>query len=532
MSMIVPSMSLFERATVQVRALGFAILLAVAVTVGAPASSAQDQQRPEQKSEQKSEQRPGARERPAAPEQSAPPADSVTRHGIDVDGRRLAYKATAGTLPLLGPKGETAAHVFYTSFVVEGAPAPRPLTFLFNGGPGAASAFLNIGAAGPRIVGFNETGSAAVQPVGLVDNPDTWLAFSDLVFVDPVSTGYSRAVGGDDDAKDKFYGTEKDAAANAAVVQRYLARAGRSLDAVFLAGESYGGFRVAQLGRRLLRAGLDVRGLILISPAIEFSMIRGDELMALPKVLALPSLAFSHQAASAGGVPDPELRQEVEAFARGPYLLHQTGRRQNDPEITARLARYTGIASGEIERQYGRIGIGDYVRGVRRRTGHSISLYDGTVRVQLPRPAGDHHPDPILDYAVAALVPAFSTYARKELGYIVDQPYRLLNREVSGRWDYGTSPTRQGFAGALDDIEAARAQRPSLRVLFAGGYADLVTPYAVSQYLIDQMKPLDGAAPVELKVYAGGHMMYLRPASRQALARDVRTLFSVAMKTE
>jgi carboxypeptidase C (cathepsin A) len=165
---------------------------------------------------------------------SAPAADSVSRQSIDLRGDRLAYKATAGTLPLTDANGETAAHVFYTSYVVESAPGLRPVTFVSNGGPGAASVFLHIGALGPRAVPFNPNGSAALEPVRVEDNPDTWLGFTDLVFIDPVATGYSRAVGGEQEEKDKFFGVDKDADAMSQFVRLYLTRTGRLLDPIFL----------------------------------------------------------------------------------------------------------------------------------------------------------------------------------------------------------------------------------------------------------------------------------------------------------
>ncbi len=463
-------------------------------------------------------------------EAGKPVADQTTRHTLALEGRQLAYAATAGTLPLTGSKGETTAHVFYTAYTLEGAPAPRPVTFVFNGGPGAASAFLHIGALGPRVVPFNEKGSAALEPVRLADNPDTWLDFTDLVFVDPVSTGYSRATGGDDEAKDKFYGVEKDADALTDFVRLYLTRTGRTLSPVFLAGESYGGFRVSYLAKRLLRAGLDVRGVTLISPAIEFSLVRGDSLMLLPNALVLPSIAASHLELS--GAPDLEAKvAEVEAFARGRYLLHLAQGMRNQPDITAALAGYTGLAADDIARRHGRVTVRDFTRAYRRAKDRTLSLYDGAVSAPVPKPAEDgHHPDPILDNAVTVLTPAFVAYARGELGYQTDLDYRLLNRGVSGRWDYGTSASRQGYAGSLDELQEARTQRPSLRVLVTGGYTDLVTPFAASRYLIDQLEPIDGAAPVEVKVYRGGHMMYLRAPSRAALTKDARAMYAGAMK--
>ena len=158
-----------------------------------------------------------------------------------------------------------------------------------------------------------------------------------------------------------------------------------------------------------------------------------------------------------------------------------------------------------------------------------LSRYDATVSAPVPR-RSENHFDPILDGAVAVLTPAFTQYARTELGYRTDLEYRLLNREVSGRWDYGTSQTRQGFAGALEELQKARTHNPALGVLITHGYTDLVTPYGVSQYLIDQLAPIDTARPVELKVYRGGHMMYLRPVSRRALAQDARAFYGSVLK--
>lgn len=463
---------------------------------------------------------------PAASELARPVPDAVTDHAIDAGGRRLEYRATAGTLPLAGDKDEPAAHIFYTAYTLDAASRSRPVTFVFNGGPGAASAFLNLGGLGPRIVPFDTQGSAPIQPVALADNRDTWLPFTDLVFVDPVGTGYSMAVGGKDAAKDKFFGVSKDAEAMSDFARTYLARTGRSLAPVFLVGESYGGFRAAQLAKRLLRGGFDVRGVILVSPALEFSLIRGSDLLLLPLALQLPSIALAHRELTGGGKPGPEVVAELEAFAFGPYLTHLAAGRRDDPAIDAALARFTGLPASDVAHEHGRVTVEHFLSAYRRANDRVLSLYDGSVSVPVPRPAGRHHPDPILDYAVSVLAPAFANYARAELGYATDLPYRLLNHEVSGHWDYDTG--HQGYAGALADLQAARAQRPSLQVMIAAGYTDLVTPYAVSRHLINQLEPIDGAAPVALKLYDGGHMMYLRAASRSALAADARAMYAVA----
>jgi hypothetical protein len=187
---------------------------------------------------------PGARAggREADPSRLFPP-DAVSQHALAQGGKRLGYTTRAGSLPLLGSKGEVSARIFSVAYTLDQEAGNRPITFVFNGGPGAASAFLHLGTMGPRAVNFTANGAAALQPVALADNPDAWLDFTDLVFVDPVATGYSRSAAGTEEADKAFFGVEKDADAMADFVRLTLTRAGRTLSPVFLVGESYGGFR-------------------------------------------------------------------------------------------------------------------------------------------------------------------------------------------------------------------------------------------------------------------------------------------------
>jgi carboxypeptidase C (cathepsin A) len=457
------------------------------------------------------------------------PPDAVSRRTIVRDDKRIAYTATAGTLPLLSAKGEISARIFFVAYAIDEKPADRPVTFVFNGGPGASSAYLHLGAMGPRAVNFSPNGAAAVQPVELGDNPDTWLDFTDLVFVDPVATGYSRSAAGTDEADKAFFGVDKDADAMADFVRLALARTGRTLAPVFLAGESYGGFRVALLAHRLVANGATVKGVVMISPALEFSMLRSNPYAQLPMALALPSIAATHLERRDGAEGSLDILPEVERFARSTYLVHLAAGQKPDAEIDRALARYTGLSAETIRSHLSRVSMRTFTREYEASGERVLSRYDGTVSVPVPR-RGDVHFDPILDATVTVLTPAFTHYASAELGYRTDLEYHLLNRTVSGRWDFGTSPTHQGFASALGELQMARAQTPALAALIAHGYTDLVTPYAVSQYLVDQLAPLEGARPVEFKLYRGGHMMYLRPASRRAFAQDARSFYRSVLK--
>jgi carboxypeptidase C (cathepsin A) len=464
-----------------------------------------------------------------------PAEPSTTRHELRLGGRSLDYRATAGTLPLRDGAGEVTAQVFHVAYALEEPEATdRPVTFLFNGGPGAASAFLMLGGVGPRMVAFSEAGGYLPPPSRLVDNPDTWLAFTDLVFVDPVGTGYSRAAQSGEEADRRFFGVRQDASAMAAFIRLWLAREKRTLSPVFLAGESYGGFRAAVLAHALQEeSGITPSGVVLISPALEFLLLRGEEFALLPWAVSLPSMAAVHLERQGMDPADlgPRL-EEVERFALSDYLVNlAAGPGDLAPEVVATLARVTGLSPELARQSYGRISVSRFIKEYDRASRRVLSRYDGTVSGPDPDPASPNPggPDPVLDRAVPVWTSAFVAYAREELGFETDVTYRLLNPELAGGWDYGTPPSRQGYAGALDELQAARTLSPSLQVLIAHGYADLVTPYFASRYLVDQLPPLAGAAPIELEVYPGGHMMYTRPGSRRALTEDARLLYRRAL---
>jgi carboxypeptidase C (cathepsin A) len=456
------------------------------------------------------------------------PADSTTNHVIALGEKKLAYSATAGTLPIFGAKGEVAAKIFYVAYRLDGQPS-RPVTFVFNGGPGAGSAFLQLGAIGPRVVNFTPNGAAATQPVQLSDNSDSWLDFTDLVFIDPVSTGFSRTTTASEDAEKAFWSVDKDADALAGVIRLYLGRNGRELSPVFIAGESYGGFRGPLLMNRLLGAGVQVKGAVLISPALEFSMLRSDHFLLGPLVTDLPSIAASHLEMTRGQDKMLDAMKEVETFTWAQYLTFLASGEKPDDALIAKLSEYTGLSSAVIARASGRVSTRLFSREYRRAHDRALSYYDGTVTIAMPRGDDGVHIDPILDVAATALQPAMEKYARSELNFPTDLQYELLNRRVADNWDYGTKPNRQGFAGALEDLEKARVKNPHLEVLIASGYTDLVVPYAGSQLLVRQLNPIEGAKPVVVKVYPGGHMMYLRSTSRRDLKRDAAALYADAL---
>ncbi|MCQ8783703.1 S10 family peptidase [Mangrovibrevibacter kandeliae] len=465
------------------------------------------------------------------------PKNAVTAHSLSLpDGRVLDYHAEAGTAPLIGGDGAVQAQIFFTAYTLDGASTQtdggRPITFVFNGGPGAAAAYLHLGALGPRVIDTAADGTFLPPPQRLRDNPDTWLAFTDLVFVDPVGTGYSRAAPGTDE-KD-FWAVDRDIASLGAFVRLYLQHRGRTGAAVWLAGESYGGFRVARMAKTLQEdVGIPVSGAIMISPALEFAFVNPDEFDITQWALALPAMAsvnFERQGLRGDALAAK--RAEVERWASGDYLAALAGGLETSRAVSDTVARYTGLPLDLVRRNAGRISFSTFARSLLRDEGRTLSRYDGTIATAdtAPQAAFANAPDPVLDRSVPMLTSAFVGYVRDALGYRTDVSYRLLNRDTSNRWEFGGGG-RHGYAGSLDDLQEARSLNPDMRVLIAHGYGDLVTPYTVSRFLVDQLPTLSGAQPIRLSTYAGGHMMYLRPDSRQALAADAAALYAAAAET-
>ncbi|RUX32923.1 peptidase S10 [Mesorhizobium sp. M7A.F.Ca.US.011.01.1.1] len=461
------------------------------------------------------------------------PPPQTTNHSITLAGSKLDYQAKAATLSLLSGKGDVTAEIFYVAYTLEppasGAKGPqRPITFVFNGGPGAASAYLHIGALGPRIIATGADGEFLPSPQRLIDNPDSWLDMTDLVFVDPVGTGYSREAPGQD-TRD-FWGVNQDASSIGAFIRLYLAQNGRTGSPLFLAGESYGGFRAALLARTLQEdIGISPNGIVLISPALEFTLVQPDEFEPLHWALELPSLAAVRLRAE--GVSGDALREklaDVEHYAMGDYLTALTsGLEQGRRLASQRVADITGLPLDLVQRNSARIPTGLFAREFARASGKVLSPYDATIGTAdiAPESARIAGPDPVLDRSVPALTSAFVGYIRDELNFRTDVSYRLLNGEISHNWDYGTSASRQGYAGVMDDLQRARSLNPSLGVVIVNGYTDLVTPYLASRYLVNQIPSLANAKPIRLDVVEGGHMMYFRSDGRRALKEAASELY-------
>ena len=460
---------------------------------------------------------------PAADEHKLPP-DSTTKQTLALPGRTLAFSATAGSIRLFDGKSDPQADIAYTAYQLDGAdPATRPVTFLFNGGPGAASAYLQLGATGPWRLSINgDAGIPSASP-NLQPNAETWLDFTDLVFIDPVGTGYSRFVATGDDVRKRFFSIDGDVNSIALVIRRWLEKTGRLLSPKFVAGESYGGIRGPKIVRNLqTEQGVGVKGLILISPVFDFREFSGSSL--LQYVASLPTMAAVARETK-GAVSRADMA-DVENYAGGDFLLDLV-KGEADAAATNRLAdkvaALTGIDQALSRRLAGRFDAIEFRREFDRKNGKVTGRYDASVTGIDPFPDSSffHFSDPSGDALLAPLTSAAVDLMTRKLNWRPDGSYRLLNGEVEKSWDFGhgINPPE-----SISELRQILALDPKLKLLVGHGLFDLATPYFGTRIELDQLPAFAGPDRVKLVVYPGGHMFYSRDASRQAFRTEVEAL--------
>lgn len=468
---------------------------------------------------------------PAAKPAAELPAHVETQHTLQLGQRSLDYTAISETIALRDEKGNQTASVFTISYLADPKPGEtRPIAFLFNGGPGAASVFLHLGAVGPRIMDSPPSGAVPDPPVHLVDNPDTWLAFTDLVFVDPVGTGFSRGEGKDENPGKRFWNVKSDIESLDSVVRLWLTKHRRWGSRVYLVGESYGGFRVAAMAKSLEREeGITPNGIVMISPALDYAMLRPSAGDLIAAAVNLPTFAAS-VAAFAGDAKFAAA--PVEQFALSDYLTGLAALKgvppPGDPFI-AKVAAMIGLPEDIVRRERGWVGRDTFAHELRRKEDQVLSLYDATItRPALTNPWDHIAGDPVLDNAIAAYTAAFNAYAPKGLGYHTELQYRVLPRSIGGQWNFdGAREGQDGLGFALSGLQTALLDHPATKVLIVNGRYDLVTPYFASRWLIDQLALPDAVRQaIRVAVLDGGHMMYMRPDARAALAKDAAALFA------
>ncbi|MBN9733602.1 MULTISPECIES: peptidase S10 [unclassified Pseudonocardia] len=455
----------------------------------------------------------------------------------------LGYRADAQWI-VLRQEEKPAAEIFTVSYVAEDR-GERPVTFVFGGGPGGASAYLHLGVVGPRRIAFPGDGTMPSPPARLVDNPESWLAFTDLVVVDAVDTGFSRSAPGAEPTS--YYGTERDLDALVEVITRWLGDNGRWHSPVLVAGESYGGYRAARLIRRLQEsAGIGVSGSILISPALEFAGLStiGLELGdydVLPWVDTLPTMALAaahHGRSRAFGpdTPPSEIRRAAEEFATGEFATFLVRGAATDPadrqRVFERHAALTGLDVEDVARAEGRIRITRFTRDLLRADRLALGIYDATVTTTDPYPDRELYmgADPTLTGIAAAFGAGINQYLRGELGVRTGRTYTLLDPTVVAPWQDDTRAVyNHPPKGATDDLRYGLALNPGVRAIITHGHHDLVTPYHAGDRLRNQMRLTPGVASrLTAQHFDGGHMFYLWDDSRRAFTAAITDFVTTA----
>jgi carboxypeptidase C (cathepsin A) len=498
------------------------------------------------------------RDRSAAPDRPRPASEPlkyeppkpeektvVTHHQINLGGTAISYTATAGTLLLKEEDGRPKASMFFVYYARDGVKdlGKRPITYTFNGGPGSSSVWLHLGAFGPRRVVMEvESPQEVIPPVAppppyrLVDNQESLLDVTDLVFIDPVTTGFSREVPGED--PQQFHGVQEDLESVGEFIRLWTSRYGRWASPKFLAGESYGTTRAAGLSHYLQqRHGMYLNGIVLLSTVLDFQTNRFDAGNDVPYPLFLPTYtaaAWYHKR-----LPDDLQRgglqaavAEAERFALGDYLLALAQGNRLAPEarrdIATKLSRYTGLTPDFLDRVNLRLTIQTFVteleRDQRKRVGRLDSRYEGVDRD--PNGNGDGGDfDPSYAAIQGPFTAMLNSYVTDELGYKSDLPYEILTDRVRP-WKYGDN---NRYTNVAEDLRQAMSENPALRVFVGKGYYDLATPFFAAQYTFDHLGFEPGFPQrVTQAWYEAGHMMYVRRADREKLKADVTAFLRAA----
>ena len=438
-----------------------------------------------------------------------------TTNTVTMAGKRVTYVAETGMLPILKPDGTSRASVFYVAYtrVDETNAATRPVTFCFNGGPGSSSVWLHLGALGPRRARMNDDGTLPQPPFSVVDNPYSILDGSDLVFIDPIATGFSRAA--KDEKADQFFSQTADLDSVGEFIRLWTTRHERWLSPKFLCGESYGVFRAAGLAERLRsRYGMYLNGLILVSGVLDFATINDGSANDLPFELFLPN--YTATANYFKKLPPdlqadlPKALAEAREFAKGEYAsaLHQGAALPADErdKIVAELARLTGLKPQVIEDNNLRIDSSVFRKQLLHDEGLILGAYDARITGRDDDPAS---PYPVFDPSYAAtygpFAAAMNAYVRQELKFEDDLPYEIIAGVQP--WNYGS---HNDYPGVSDQLASVMNQNPYMRVLVLNGMRDLVCPPDTMRYALDHMQ-LDRAyrTNITYATFEAGHMMYV-----------------------
>jgi len=474
----------------------------------------------------------------ASPEREEPPV--ITHHSVRVGGRTLNYTVTTGFMPLKNAvSGEIEAQIFYMAYTLDGVPQSekRPLMFSFNGGPGSASVWLHLGAIGPRRVKMLDDGMMPPPPYEMEDNQQTWLADTDLVFIDPVGTGFSRAA--KPELAAKFFGVSGDIESVGQFIRMYLTRNERWTSPLFLVGESYGTTRASGLSNYLFNHGIGLNGIVLISTVMNFQTLIFADNNDLPLVLILPSYATTawyHKRLSPAMQKKTvaEVAQEARQFAVNEYMpammrIDALSQVERDA-LADKFSSLTGLSRQYIENNDFRIELDKFMkellRDQRRTVGRLDSRFTG-----IDRDAGGDSPtvgDPSMNAIRPPYTAAFNDYVHRELGYKSDVEYYILGGGITAPWNFNV--TNQ-YADTSIPLKDAMAKNPYMKIMIACGYYDMATPFYAVEYTVSAMN-LDPELRknISFDYFDAGHMMYIEKNSLKRLHDDAAAFIASSIK--
>ncbi|MEA2570047.1 MAG: hypothetical protein QOI24_2048 [Acidobacteriota bacterium] len=507
----------------------FAVLLALSVCASAIAQEDDAPPRPAP---------PAAAEKKAdaPPKETARDQIVTTTHTVTINGQAIAYTARAGTMIMKDDDGTPRASIFFVAYTKDGAdPAKRPVTYTFNGGPGSSSVWLHMGAFGPkRVVYADDDGHAARPPYRTVDNDYSLLDVTDLVFIDPVTTGFSRAIPFKDAGK--FHGVDADIQSVGDFIRLWTSRNGRWASPKFLAGESYGTTRAAGLSGYLQGEGMYVNGIALISSILNFGTARFDSGNDLPYILFLPTysaIAWYHKRLPSDlqSLTIEQLTSAAEQFALGDYtsaLMRGDALPDADRKaIAQKVARFTGLTADYVDRANLRVQIDRFDKELLRDQRRTVGRLDGRFTgIDRDAAGEDTEFDPSYSAIMGEYTAVMNDYVRRELKYETDQPYEILTGKVRP-WSFDKAQNRYVDVG--ETLRGAMSQNPYLKVFVANGYYDLATPFAATRYTFNRMQ-LDPEVRKNLSMdyYEAGHMMYIDKRQHARLSAAIRSFIKGA----
>jgi carboxypeptidase C (cathepsin A) len=453
------------------------------------------------------------------------PPEAHAQQSMELNGKTLHYTVTVGALPVRDKDGKVAGEVVVTSYTMAGN--DRPVTFALNGGPGASSVFLNFGAIGPKhLEGAGNEGDSPSDPTVLADNQGTWLDFTDLVFIDPVGTGFSRAKVPEDQAKKLFYSTTPDIDYLSRIIYDWLVKNDRMESRKYLVGESYGGFRGPRITYYLQsQLGVAMNGVVLVSPYLNPALEQNGNLSPIPWMVTLPSITAANLERQKKLTP--EAMADVIAYTEGEYattLIKGRADQAATDRMIARVTEMTGLDPEFVKFSGGRLDTQAYLREVHREQGKLGSVYDSNVTSFDPFPYAPEQEanDPILASIIAPMTTAMVDFVTRTVGWKVDARYNALSYAVNQAWDRGEDLR----SGSATQLRQAVAADPKLRVIIAHGWNDLSCAFMGSVLTVDQVPVMGDPLRVSVHEYPGGHMFYTREASREALRKDVMEMYS------